>query len=246
MVLAYPGASLDTRIQRTDAVIDTYFDPELASSSHFTLYPNLLPWVGAGYRRAELKILLLGESHYLPQGVTYHHDAHAWYSGLEIPSAEDLKWMTTRSIIRNGLKREWKGPSKTIYRNLSTALKMVGFAPDAAPFENLAYMNFFQRPAEKTGDSIKVKEIDRQVSAATVAHVVSCLRPNLVVFCSSLAWRACNEERLLPRLKSNGCVVGTTPHPASAWWNRQSLTRGGKSGRQVFCDLVQQSLGAPA
>jgi len=223
-------------------MMDTYFDSQLAGAAHLALYPNLLPWVGMGYRKAELKILLLGESHYLPKGVSYHHNVDAWYSGIQIASAEDLKWMTTRSIIRNGLNTDWKGPSKTIYRNLSAALKKAGFSQEEAPFVSLAYMNFFQRPAEKTGDSIKVKEIDRKVSAATVAHVASCLQPDLVVFCSSLAWRASNEERLLHALKSQGCEVGTTPHPASAWWNRESLARGGRSGRQVFCDLVKQGL----
>lgn len=225
-------------------MLDNYFDSQLMGADHFTLYPNYLPWVGMGYRKAALKILLLGESHYLPDGVSYHHDADAWYSGIQIASAEDLKWMTTRNIIRNGLRNDWKGPSKTIYRNLSSALTSVGFSPEGDPFVRLAYMNFFQRPAETTGCSIRPTDIDRQVSAATVTHVASCLQPNLVVFCSSLAWRAANEQRLLMTLKSQGCGVGSIPHPASAWWNRKSLTRGGRSGRQLFCDLVGQGQGA--
>jgi hypothetical protein len=136
-------------------MLDTYFDSQLLRAEHLGLYPNFLPWVGMGYREAVLKILLLGESHYLPSGVSYHHDADAWYSGIQIASAEDLKWMTTRSIIQNGLYNEWKGPSKTIYRNLSSALKATGFSPEEPPFVSLAYMNFFQRPAETTGDSIR-------------------------------------------------------------------------------------------
>lgn len=62
-------------------MLDTYFDSQLAGAAHFALYPSLLPWVGMGYRKAELKILLLGESHYLPKGVSYHHNVDAWYSG---------------------------------------------------------------------------------------------------------------------------------------------------------------------
>lgn len=225
-------------------MLDTYFDSQFARAEHLSLYSNFLPWVGIGYRKAKLKILLLGESHYLPNGVTYHHDADAWYSGIQITSAEDLKWMATRSIIRNGLHSDWKGRSKTIYRNLSSALVAENFSVEDAPFTSLAYMNFFQRPAEKTGDSIRVKDVDRRISAATVAHVSSCLQPNLVVFCSALAWRAAIEEGLLLTLKSQGCGVGSIPHPASAWWNRKSLIRGGRSGRQVFCDLVKQGLEA--
>lgn len=225
-------------------MLDTYFDSQLLRADHLSLYPNFLPWVGMGYRKAVLKILLLGESHYLPNGVSYHHDADAWYSGIQIASTEDLKWMTTRSIIRNGLHNDWKGPSKTIYRNLSSALNAVDFSPEEDPFVHLAYMNFFQRPAERTGCSIRPTDIDRQVSAATVAHASSCLQPNLVLFCSSLAWRAANEQRLPMTLKSQGCGVGALPHPASAWWYRASLTRGGSSGRQVFCDLVKQGLDA--
>jgi len=174
------------------------------------------------------------------------HNVDAWYSGIQIASAEDLKWVTTRSIIRNGLNSYWRGPSKTIYRNLTAALTTVGFSQEKDPFMSLAYMNFFQRPAEKTGESIKVKEIDRKVSATTVVHVASCRQPHLVVFCSSLAWRAANEERLIHSLKSLGCDVGSTPHPACVWWNRESLVLGGRSGRQAFSEVVKRGLKAHA
>lgn len=227
-------------------MLDTYFDSQFLRAHHLKIYPNLLPWVGNGYRAATLKILLLGESHYLPKGVSYHHDVDDWYSGIQIASVEDLKWITTRSIIKNGLQNGWKGASKTIYRNLSSTLVAANFSPIEAPFASLAYMNFFQRPAEKTGESLRVKDADRRVGAATVTHVASCLKPNLVIFCSSLAWRVANDERLLLTLKSQGCGFGGVPHPASAWWNRKSLIREGRTGRQVFCDLVRQGLEAHA
>lgn len=223
-------------------MVDTHFDPQLMGIPHFALHPNYLPWVGPSYRNAELKILLLGESHYLPEGVSYHHDADAWYSGMRVTES-DLKWITTRSVIRNGLRTKWKGRSKTIFRNLSAALRLSGFSQEEDPFASVAFMNFFQRPAEVTGESIQVKEIDRQISSATVASVVSCLQPDLVFFCSALASKN-RTDGLIQALKSSGCDVGYTCHPAIAWWNRPSRKRNGLTGSEVFCDAVKKSLDA--
>ncbi|MHD0644876.1 hypothetical protein ACYPKM_04565 [Pseudomonas aeruginosa] len=220
--------------------VDTYFDADLSQIEHLAKYRNLMPWVGPGYRDAGLKLLLLGESHYLPDGVTYHHDAASWYAGIQVTDPDHIKWMNTRGIIANGISKKWKGKSKTIYRNLTAALLDAGFPSDHPAFSQLAYMNFFQRPAEDTGDSIKVKEIDRQVSSSTVADVVKCLRPDLVVFCSKLAWRVASDIGLALKLQEIGITVGDTPHPASAWWNRASKKRGGRTGRQNFIELLQQ------
>lgn len=222
-------------------MLDARYDEQLSAAPHLALYPNLMPWVGAGFASADLKVLLLVESHYLMETTTYHHDAEAWYAGVSLDTTTDIGWMRTRSIIRKGIELNWAGKSKTIYRNLSTELQHTGFGAGRAPFESLAYMNFFQRPAEKTGDSIQVKEVDRKVSSATVAHVVACLRPNLVVFCRKLAWRVASDEGLVLALREKGIAVGNTPHPASAWWNRASKKRGGRNGRQVFNDLLKQS-----
>ncbi len=85
-------------------MLDTQLDTQLLAAPHYQRYPTLLPWVGTGYQGAELKILLLGESHYLDKSASFHHDADAWYRGLPIPAA-DLKWMNTRGVIQNGLKK---------------------------------------------------------------------------------------------------------------------------------------------
>ncbi|WP_342244717.1 hypothetical protein [Pseudomonas sp. OTU5201] len=222
-------------------MIDTQFDDQLLQIAHLAQYPNLLPWVGSGYRTAGLKVLLLGESHYLPPGVSYHHDPATWYAGLTIPDAQSLRWMKTRGIIQKGLASNWKGASKTIYRHLSSAAEAGGFASTPPVFTQLAFMNYFQRPAEVTGDSIQVSSLDRQVSAQTVEEVVRVLQPRVVVFCSRLAWRAAGQSGLVAALIAAGQVVGHTPHPASAWWHRPSRKRQGRNGRTEFIELLRQA-----
>ncbi|MDT4854181.1 hypothetical protein FQZ97_884700 [compost metagenome] len=223
-------------------MIDTSFDDQLLQIAHLAQYPNLLPWIGHGFRTTELQVLILGESHYLPRGVCFHHDPATWYAGLDIPDVQSLRWMKTRGIIQKGLASNWKGSSKTIYRQLSSAVEACGVAVERPVFAQLAFMNYFQRPAEVTGDSIQVSELDRQVSAHTVEGVVRVLQPRVVVFCSRLAWRAARDSGLVAALQAAGHVVGHTPHPASAWWHRPSRKRQGRNGRTVFIELLRQAV----
>jgi hypothetical protein len=52
--------------------------------------------------------------------------------------------------------------------------------PDAASaLQAIAYMNFFQRPAERKGESILVRPEDVNVAACVLESVVTILQPQL-------------------------------------------------------------------
>jgi hypothetical protein len=60
--------------------------------------------------------------------------------------------MKTANIIRNGLNNGWKQKYKLIYKNLSKVLIE-------------SKVDYFQRPAENTGKSIKFSNLDSKVSS---------------------------------------------------------------------------------
>jgi hypothetical protein len=67
---------------------------------------------------------------------------------------------------------------------------------------------------------------------ANAAFELHCrdLKPTAVVFLSVLAH---SHFQAPPGVKF---IV--TAHPSSAWWNRQSKARGGKSGRQILSEYI--------
>jgi hypothetical protein len=215
---------------------------ELASIEHYQKYPNLIPWVGEGYKTSRNKLLILGESHYLKKTSQYHHDPVRWYEGVDVTQFCDLSWMTTANIISNGLKNGWKEKSKLIYKNLSKALlesEINEFRGDQ-PFNEICYFNYFQRPAETTGKSIKVSESDSQKSSAVVEAVISILKPHIVVFSSTLAWNNANKTGLINALKEQGIKCARVPHAGMPWWNRIAKKYGNKTGKHYFIDFINK------
>jgi hypothetical protein len=115
------------------------FDNQLSKILHYQKYPEMMPWVGCYYVNENLKILLIGESHYLKNESNYHHDPIGWYEGVSLEDKDDRGWVITRSIILNGINSKWKSRSKSIYRNTEKALiesnliKKGNYSPPISP-----------------------------------------------------------------------------------------------------------------
>lgn len=216
---------------------NTTFDEQFSGVGHFQLYPELYPWVGHAFHSHSPRILVLGESHYLEPDSDYHHDATEWYAGISLQGKADRAWTITRQIIANGLKNRWREKSKSIYRNIESAAVDAGIGAStlASPFHSIAFMNYFQRPAQVSGKSILVSELDEAHSAAVVKSVLEILSPQIVIFCSVLAWRAARESVHRPQQ----VLFAFTPHPATRWWHTPMRKYQGKSGRQVFIEALQ-------
>jgi hypothetical protein len=215
---------------------------ELAEIKHYQKYPNLIPWVGEGYNTSQNKLLILGESHYLSKESKYHHDPVLWYEGVDVSQRDDLNWMKTANIIKNGLNNGWKEKSKLIYKNLSKALiesEIKEFRVEQ-PFNKICFFNYFQRPAEITGKSIKISESDSQESCAVVGDVISIVKPDIVIFSSSLAWKNANKTGLIILLEKKGIKCASVPHAGMPWWNRVAKKYGNKTGKQYFIDFIKK------
>ncbi len=219
----------------------TAYDRQLAGIGHYQLYPELYPWIGREFHLQPTRILVLGESHYLDPRSAYHHDAAAWYAGLDIQAKDDRHWIKTRTIIANGIKNRWKEKSKLIYRNIEGALHSAGVSvvEEASPFQGMAFMNYFQRPAQVSGASIRVTELDRKHSAAILNSVVDILAPQILIFCSVLAGKEARAAGVLNPLAHRHIRFAVTPHPASRWWHTPMRKYQGKSGKEMFIHALQ-------
>ena len=215
----------------------TIYDEHFSGVGHFQLYPELYPWVGQSFHSHCPRILVVGESHYLKPDSDYHHDASAWYAGIDIKVRPDRAWTITRNIIANGLANQWREKSKSIYRNIEAAAVDAGVSASTSdsPFHSMAFMNYFQRPAQVSGKSIVVSALDKSHSSAVLNAVLEILNPQIVIFCSVLAWRAARES-----VQGHQHVrFAFTPHPATRWWHTPMRKYKGKSGRQIFIEALQ-------
>src|SRR5438552_408685 len=81
-------------------------------------YPMMRPHVGANYQvGGEKSLLLIGESHYLPEKSTQHLTAEGWYLGDHTTlCCEELEWISTSDIIRDSRAAGFRDKAHSIYR----------------------------------------------------------------------------------------------------------------------------------
>ena len=206
------------------------------SNEHYKKYPSLKPWVGEKFDLPDTKrLLIIGESHYLPKCSTASKNIEAWYSGTQSSlSSKEQKWIATSGIIRKNIPENFRNKSHWIYRNVAKEINkhFLGYDNPAEILNHVAYMNYFQRPAENEGGSIKVTKLDKYISELVVKDVIETLQPELVVFCSSKAGRSGAEI-----MRKLGIDCAIAPHPSSHWWNRKAKKYGGY-GRDIIPNFL--------
>jgi len=227
MVNKQGGLSAHDDVKSDDSVMEYHY-----GNSHYKKYPVMKPWVGSNYvSDKHKKLLVLGESHYLPEGSTKSHDLDAWYSGSEDSLDDEEKgWIHTRGIIKKNVEDNYCNSAHGIFRNIAKAVNSVGcqYASPLEAMNDIAFMNYFQRPAEKTGESIHVGQKDVEIATSVLTDVIETLAPDIVIFVSfKAAWHGkCIVESL-------NIPVTATPHPTCRWWNKQTKKYGGY-GRDVI------------
>jgi hypothetical protein len=210
----------------------------LDTIKHYQNFPCFKPWVGDKYlSQSHKRLLVIGESHYLPPDSTIHLDAEKWYERQQSDlSAEEVKWLSTSGIIKKNKDRNFPKKAHGIYRNACAAINSCSFnyTPSSKVIENFAYYNFFQRPAEVAGNSIKINKIDKAVSLSVFQSILEKLSPELIIFTSSLAGTI---GRVVASNSEIPYVV--TPHPTSPWWNRTARKYHGKGRDLVPAFLIK-------
>ena len=208
------------------------YDCRLREMDHYRRYPEMLPFVGNDYNDpSHGKLLLIAESHYLPEYSHAHNDAAGWYDGSSATlDKEERSWINTRAIVNSGKNQKWSSRAKIIFRRIEDELLNAGFPRRENMFVHVAFMNCFLRPA-KTGLSISemLTPEDVQKSAEAVNHVLAVLKPDRVCFISSVAWKYVGQLTNRP-----GMMRQHTPHPACQWWYRTSKRGTGSELFRVF------------
>ena len=214
------------------------FVTDIAAPEHLQRFPCMRPWVGSRYRdRLHKRLLVMGESHYLPDQSTIHHDPARWYgSSQDDLSEEEVRWACT---VGNITGRWYRG--HTIYREIRNTIARTfqegGVTPDEFPLNHIAYCNYFLRPAPRPGGSMEGNEAPRDVAVAeqVVRWFILRHRPQLVIVTSRFASRYAEEIVC-------GCGIPclSTPHPGSRWWNTKARSYGNITGRERFFRFLKE------
>ena len=199
---------------------------------HLQRFPCMQPWIGSRYRdHRHKRLLVAGESHFLPNESTIHHDPERCYrSSQHELSEEEVRWVSTSGNITGRWYRAHR-----IYREIqgevARTLQESGLTPDRFPLHHIAYCNYFLRPAPVAGGSMEgnVAPQDVAVAEQVLRWFIVSHRPQLVIVTSRFAGRY--AEEMVP-----GCGIAfvSTPHPGSRWWNTPSRSYGNLRGRDMF------------
>ena len=219
------------------------YDKSLKKICHFQKFPEMLPWIGKDYdSRNHKKLLIIGESHYLPERSTVHKNPCKWYrlSSHKL-SKREREWINTRQIIDSGRNQKWESKAHWIYRNVELILKRV-FKPNDTTnmFQYIAFTNYFYRPA-KNGQSIELSPDDKKHSREIIQQVVSKIKPDIVCFVSTTSYETAKEDSIISFLNSRRIKYDYTPHPTCPWWNRSCKKYGNRTGKGKLLSLLKKS-----
>ena len=132
-------------------------DIDLVMRRSLKRFPGMKPWIGDHYRDERHKrLLVVGESHYLPEGSTIHRDPDVWYTRSQNDLTDkEREWISTSGNISG----EWSRAHticREIARELSRTLDERGLPPDDFVFRHIVYCNFFLRPAPSRAVALRL------------------------------------------------------------------------------------------
>lgn len=206
-------------------------------------HPFLIPFVGKDYpKNDKKKFLYVLESHYLPEFSDVYANMpkksknkwlkEQWYKhdfsweNLKSSSKseislyrEDIEYMWTERVVKNNIK----------YNNRFIALfeNMLNIKKEEIEraVKSIAFMNYFLRPSEDTGVSIKYEYIDSLFSYLNLIRVWEALGKPYIIICSAKARKSFEfywglhknygKTYLIPENKF--CLCN---HPSNRSWNK--------------------------
>lgn len=218
-----------------------------ANLLHLQKHPNYLPHIGKNFEQSNQRILIVAESHFVHDKFNNLMTADNWYNNPEkiySTLGNCCNWFKTRSVVETYFEQKKHNkiePSLTIFSNLEKAYRTV--FKDACLFEECVYINYFQRPAEKKGDSIVIDQRDSKIALQNLLVLIDILKLDKVIFVSSKAYKDFISHTTKEQRKELP-FVGSVPHPsASSWWNRKSTKYGlngsKATGREKFERIIQ-------
>lgn len=207
------------------------YDYQLDSIDHYRRFPIMRPFVGDAFATRKVKLLLIAESFYLPNQCMLHKDASVWYNSDESGlTASEKQWVHCRNLI----ECDWSAAGHFIYSELDRCLnESAGIG-----FESMAFMNAFQRPSCKEGESFKhfCTDLDIEKSVDVIKAVLEVLKPDQVIFVAKYPWDVLGKALVSKELVKKYDFVC---HPATGgryWHNAQY-----QHGRQKFLEIMRNA-----
>ena len=229
---------------------NTSYDSQFQSIPFYKTHSYMMPFVGDEYESSKhKKLLLIGESHYMPEGSTVHHDVNSWYDGNPVLTPKERSYCDTCGT------RE--GKSGRFGKEIDRCLNLV-LPSDGNRWRQVAFFNYFLRPADEhksisdLWDSYGGKDIDCEQAIRNLIQVLDILKPDLFVFLSSTVckqaegvdypkyfggnlWDWTIDHKIVDYIKTN--------HPSQAPWNQTMLKYDkarGMTSRDFFCAWLKE------
>ena len=206
------------------------FDSAFRTIPFYNTHDYMLPFVGNNYESPKhKKLLLVGESHYMPKGSTIHHNVDLWYNGIPELSCEEKRYCDTRG------SRYYK--SGSFGRNIDSAVREAFSNVGENAFNEMASYNYFLRPSDGGSFEELCKEKDCEESVKIFHKILEILEPELIVFTSKFAFE---HAEWIDFPKYFGCGLWEyttehnmgyifTEHPSCPWWNKVVKIKTGSS-----------------
>ncbi len=215
------------------------FDQKLAQIEFYKKFPAMIPFVGENYVSKEhKKLLLIGESYYLPNDVTLHHNPEKWYNdsqdSLYNLDPNFVAWINCKELLNS----EWDCDGHYTYKELNRSINDLPFTKSKRGIDEIAFTNYFQRPSQKEGDSMShfCTKLDVEKSKEILKDVIKTLSPDIIIFVSKYSWDCDNEyiKKEFPNI-----IVDFTCHPAtnSKYWLNSSYPH----NKNKFMNLLKEN-----
>ncbi len=218
------------------------YDEELLKNDFLHRHTECLPFIGEKYK--EIRLLLIGESHYVPKRDICFVNREDYYDcGYDDLDKGDYKtWINTRAVFeyrvyeRRDFKNFFSNPATEIARVINHTDNLTKDQRIEA-MHNYAFFNYFKRPSYDKGKSIKgLSDIDYNFAYDVSCFMIKILDPQLIVFLSKKAYKAFCESDRDKNLGSHYSIRSVS-HPSSAWWNR--VRNDGACARDEFYEYVK-------
>lgn len=198
----------------------------------------MLPFIGSAWETQTHKVMIIGESHYLRRESGNKSD-QSWYDSDESNLTDrERSQIHTRQVINDADKYLYPCKAYTIFYNMKRAILGDSYKHQLL-FPRFGYYNYFQRPAEKTGESILLSGDDELIAYETLKAIYKIVRPTALIFVSKkaynsfAAWRQGQNDAVFP-----DSLYHSVSHPASAWWHKKE----GIHGKAKFIDILNNKI----
>ena len=204
--------------------MNTSYDVALSKIKHFTLHPELLPYVGDQYDK--FKIVIVGESHYLPDGYEnaagYFMDWYDQPTPYDIPVPNDMtSWGEDK--ISSFTTRNALGFLGYVYNYFEEVVHQNNLNISENIYDCVAFFNFYQRPTLKPASGFYTIFNDNRedVIACSVAkQIFDILKPNLILVLSKKVSGIIQKG--IGHLPQGIFFLG---HPSHGWLDKNEFKR---------------------